>query len=401
MSAFSAAGCRMRQFFWKTERHIRGVKRQSCEEGHGAVYSTAQLIRENRLGKSLLVTDAGAGPWTERLRQILEDNDIPFSEWSGASASPTADDAEALAKYAEGEGCGCFIVLGGPETVDLAKAAAVRIVRVGKSIESMAGYGRVGRGTAPVIVIPTAAGSGRESLSRVSLGRSGGERISLEDRSLMPGFVICDPALIADTPRPLLARCVAEGLCLAIEAYISRYADENTRLWAGRAVRGFFEAAEPCWNSGGIVSHRSMLMEASRLAGYAASASGAGYAYAIAEAASGFGAPFDGVCAAALPLLLEKYGPRAASALASLSEQAGIKTEGTRSEKASALISSLRRLAFRINIPELSDPPEPERLAAAAALAASAVNPVWACPEILTAEDCGRILRAAYQDNNS
>ena len=111
MSVFESARCRAAQAFIRLGGGARSVKESVVEDGPGALFSAAQLIRSNRLRKPLLVSGPDAGPWLERLSQALEENDITFSLWSEASVPPTADDGESLRFFWAGEECDSFIAL--------------------------------------------------------------------------------------------------------------------------------------------------------------------------------------------------------------------------------------------------------------------------------------------------
>lgn len=397
MSLFEAARCRTAQAFMLLGGRTRSVREQVVEDGPGALFSVAQLVRSNRLRKPLLVTGPDAGPWRERLCQALEENDIAFSEWSGASDPPTADDAESLRFCWVGEECDSFIALGGPRTIDLVKAAAARAACASKTVMSMVGYRRVGRRTPTVIAIPTAAGSGAEALAWAAISDTEGNRFRLDDPALVPAMAVLDPALQADVSRPVLAACVMDGVCLAIEAYLSRCADERARLAAAEAVRAFFEAAEPCWNTGGTSLQRGRLLEGSRLAGYAASAAGGGYARALSEAAADVcHADLAAVCAVVLPTVLLKYEAHAVAELAALSDSAGVGADGTKAQRAAALIGRIKGMAFRMGLPDALEPVGQDVLAEIADIAAAVANPRWASPVVWTAADCERVLRAAF-----
>jgi len=396
MSMPETLRCRVRQAFLRPGR--RQGREPVVEDGPGALYSVPQLVRSERLSKPLLVAGPDAGPWADRLRQALEESDVALSVWSGEAAL-TVDDAEAASLQWDADRCDCFIAVGGPETIDLAKAAAARAVSGSRSVMDLIAAGRLGRRIPAVIAVPTAAGSGTEALSWMTVCDTEGRRYRLEDPALMPAFAVPDPALIADTPRPALASCVMNGICLASEAYISRYATDRTRSRASEAMWAFLEMAEPCWNSGGTVEQRIRLLEASRLAGLAASQAGAGYARALSEAyAAVTGTSFAEACAVILPAVLVKYGDHAAAELSELAAGAGVKASGTRRQRAEALIDRLCGLAFRIGLPETLEGAEPEALSEAADTAAATANPRWASPVVWTAEDCERVLRAAIQN---
>lgn len=402
MSFYETMRCRAAQAFLRLGGRGRPARVPVIEDGPGALFSVAQLIRAERLRKPLLVSGPDAGPWTERLCQSLEENDISYSVWSEAADPPTADDAEALRFYWVGAECDCFIALGGPRTIDLVKAAAARAAWPTKTVMAMVGARKVGRRTPPVIAVPTAAGAGAESLARATVADAEGNRFRLEDPVLIPAMAVLDPALLADTPRPVLAACVMDGVCLAAEAYLSRYADEKTRLAASEALRAFFEAAEPCWNNGGTPLQRGRLLEGSRLAGTAASSAGPGYARALSESAAAVcGIDYAAACAAILPTVLRKYDGRAVSELAALAESTGVADEGTKPQRAAALIGRIRGLAFRMGLPDTPEPPGPEAAAEIADIAAATANPRWACPAVWTAAELERVLRAAFEHSET
>ena len=394
MSMFAAARCRVRQAFYRLGRRGRTVREPVVEDGPGALYSVPQLVRSGRLGKPLLVIGPDTDPWAERLTQALDESDVPFSTWNGAAVPPTVDDGEALVAYWDSEECESFIALGGPETIDLVKAAAARAASGARSIMDLVGGARVGRRVPPVIAVPTAAGSGAETLCWATLADAEGNRFRLEDPALTPAYAAPDSTLLSDTPRPVVAACVMNGVCLAVEAYLSRYAGDEARAQAASSLRAFLASAEPCWNNGGTVPEREKLLEASRLAGLAASAAGGGYARALSEACAVVsGASFGEACAVLLPVVLEKYGNQAEAELAALASVTGVCDVGPRPERAAALIERLRSLAFRIGLPETIERMEPDMIPEIADLAAATANPRWACPVVWLAEDCERLLR--------
>lgn len=395
MSVLTTVGCRFRQVFFRAGYRMRPVREPEVEDGRGAIYSTAQLIRSNRLSRPLLVVGPDAGAWDERLRQALEESDLTLFVWDEVSELPTADDGERLRLFWDGKSCDCFLALGGPKTIDLVKAAAARAACRTRTIMGMVGHGRVGRKTPPVIAIPTVTGSGAESLAWATVSDDAGNRFRLEDSALTPAFAVLDPSLLADVSRDALAQSVMDGMCLAVEAYLSRYADETARTAAANAVKAFFDVAEPCWNSGGTLIQRGRLLEASRLAGRAASAAGGGYARALSEAMSVLDIPFGEACAVILPAVLVKYGNYAVSDLARLSEDAGVCAEGTKAEKAAALIRRIRGMAFRLGLPDTLEPLDADAAAEAADVAAATANPRWASPVVWTSEDLGRVIRTA------
>lgn len=397
MSFLTTVQCRARQALLRSAQRKTGpLDRQQVEEGPGAVFSVAQILRSNRLRKPLVAVGRGGEMWSERVTHALEESDLTYALWDDLERIPTVEEGEKLRRAWLGEGCDCFIALGDGAVLDLVKAAAAGTASRSRTILSLVGQGKLrGRKLPPVITIPVIAGSGAESAAWATVTDERGSRFVMEDRALAPAYVILDPELLADMPREDLARAIAGGVTLAAEAYLSGYGTDITRTLAAEALRDFLQAAEPCWNSGGTMRQRAMLLSASRKAGWAASAAGFGYVRALAhgiERVAGIGV--EDACAVILPECLEKYGNPARNALAALASASGAAEEGSREEKAAALIHRLRQMMFRLGLPETLEGIEGGMPAEIGDLAAAEANPRYAAPVVWTAEDCGEILRA-------
>lgn len=152
-----------------------------------------------RLGirRPLIVTDAGirASGVLERLRAVM-DASLGFEVYDGTPPNPTeAAVLDALARYRETEADG-IIAIGGGSSIDLGKAVALLATHPGPLIQYAAvegGAGRVTAAVAPLIAIPTTAGTGSE------VGR--GSVIVLNDGRKL-GFLspICCRRLRSATP---------------------------------------------------------------------------------------------------------------------------------------------------------------------------------------------------------
>lgn len=397
MSLITTASCRVRQALLRAKR--RGAKsvRPSVEEGAGSVFSVAQVLRSSRLHKPMVVVGSGADSGSERVIHALEESAFDFALWPQLPEEPTAEEGENLRLQWIREQCDCFIVVGDGAAIDITKAAAARAACRGKTIMNLVGRDKVRRKLPPVVAIPTVAGSGAETLARAEFSDGRGNRFAIQDPNIAPAFAILDPELIADAPRPALAEAAVSGLCLAVEAYLSGFGDDMARAAAADAVRGYLEAVEPCWNSGGTAVQRSILLTASRDAGEAASRAGFGYAAALSRSAAKVGGvSFGAACAAILPAVLEKYGNHAVGRLAALAELSGAAERDTsHPEKAAALIRRIRQLAFRIGLPDALEGLSRDGVNEVADLAAVEANPWYACPAVWPAADLAAVLRKA------
>ena len=392
MDMILTAWCRTAQAFARLTRSFRRAKKQVLETGNGAVFSLGQLLRDRQLKNPLVIVGAGESRTRYKLLKALDDNDIAYNVWEELPPLPTADDGERIALSIQSGGCDCLIALGDAAVLDIAKAAAARSVRRGRSILEMAGWRRVGRRRLPcVIAVPTVGGAGAESLSGAVVADVNGNRFYLEDESLLPPVAISDPDLLVDAPREKIAAEGMDGLCRAVEAFLAApYGDSGTKNLAAQAVELYLVSLEPCWNSGGTMRERADLLSASRLAGRAASAVGCGYIRSLilaAQTVSGVG--LADACAVLLPEILEKYGSQATDRLALLAVLADLSEEGGRMERAELVIRRIRAMAFRMGLPDRLESVTAEQTAEIADLAAATANPrrvspvVWSAKELL------------------
>lgn len=397
MSLTTTVICRVRQAVLRARRRSARPARPTVEEGAGSVFALGQILRTNRLHKPMVVVGHGADAWGERITAILEENDLSYSLWDMLPAVPTVDDGEKIRLQWIMDQCDCFVVLGDSAAIDMTKAAAARAACRNRAIPELVGRDKIRRKLPPVVAIPTTAGGGTETLARAEVMDAQGTRLVLEDASLAPDYAILDPELLADMTRQELAETAVDGICLAVEAYLSGYADDFARAAAADAVRGLLSAVEPCWNSGGTTDQRSALLSASRDVGVAASQAGFGYAAALSRSVERVrGEKRYTVCASILPTVLENYGNRAQVRLAELAELCGIAAEnGTHADKAGALIDRLRQLFFRIGLPERLELMPREAVREIADMAAADANPWYACPAVWTTSEFAAVLRRA------
>ena len=395
MSFIKTVQCRLRQAMLRPGRQITPSGLQTVEDGPGAVFSAAQMLRTNRLKKPLVVVGQGGELWVGRLTHALEESDVEFAVWDELPPDPTVEDAERLRRAWITEECDSFIALGDGAVVDAVKAASAGAAFRTRTILSLVGAGRIRKkNLPPVMAIPVVAGAGTESTSWATVADEQGGNFVLEDRALLPAYVILDPELLGQMTRETLARAVAEGLCLSVEAYLSGYGTDASRMLAAEALGELVQAAEPCWNSGGTMSQRSKLLSASHKAGTAATAAGVGYVRALSRSVQRVcGGRESEIAAVVLPAVMEKYGNTARRALASLASGAGIADSGTVSEKADALIQRLRQMTFLLGLPEYLENVSDSAAEEIADLAAAEANPRYACPVVWSADDLVAVIK--------
>jgi len=189
----------------------------------GALSLLGEEMTALGIERPLIVTDAGI-----RDAGLL---DLVLPEVSGAPtvfdqtpANPTETAVlAALDAYRSGE-CDGVIAVGGGSSIDLAKGVALLATHDGP-LEQYAlvlgGLARIGAEIAPLIVLPTTAGTGSEVGRGALLTLDDGRKLGFIGPAMIPDVAICDPELTMGLPAGLTAATGMDALTHCIETYIS------------------------------------------------------------------------------------------------------------------------------------------------------------------------------------
>ena len=219
--------------------------------GFGVLAELPEDLAALHVERSLVVTDRGisAAGLLERLYHALGTR--PRSVFHEVPSNPTEEAAlRALDQY-RSEGCHGLIGFGGGSPIDLAKAVALLAAHPGPLAQYAAiegGSARITDKVAPVIAIPTTAGTGSEVGRGSLMNLSDGRKVGLISPHLIPKRAICDPELTLVLPPRLTAATGMDALSHCIETFLSpRFnppADAIALDGAGRVVRYLERAVE-------------------------------------------------------------------------------------------------------------------------------------------------------------
>ncbi len=192
-------------------------------------YGAVQLLKEELealgVNRPMIVTDEGvrgAGLLEPVLSSIVQDPEPTiFDETPG---NPTEEVLEAaLALYGE-RGCDGLIGVGGGSSIDLAKGVALMATHeppLERYAAILGGVERIASDLAPVIAIPTTAGTGSEVGRAALLTLRDGRKLAFIAPNMIPRAAICDPELTLGLPRGLTAATGMDALTHCIETFLS------------------------------------------------------------------------------------------------------------------------------------------------------------------------------------
>lgn len=177
----------------------------------------------------VIIGESGAmikNGYLEKVQAGLARQDVSTVVFDNISPNPKSDQVDEAAKTAREKGIDFIVALGGGSTIDAAKAIALLTTNVGRCwdyMQSGSGGGvKPENPAAPLIAIPTTAGTGTEADQWAVINKSGGdEKISLGNDSTFPAISIVDPELMLTVPPRMTAYTGIDAFFHAVETFIS------------------------------------------------------------------------------------------------------------------------------------------------------------------------------------
>jgi alcohol dehydrogenase class IV len=274
--------------------------------GAGAISQAGPLAKE--FGRDALVTTGRDGKRAKRLLDALREVDVrpvPFA----VDGEPDLETVRRGVALARRERCDMVIGFGGGSALDSAKAIAAMLTNDGDILDylEVIGGGRaLSRPPAPLLAIPTTAGTGSE-VTRNAVLASPAHRVKVSLRSplMLAKVALVDPELTWDLPPELTASTGLDALTQLIEPYVSGRANPMTD---GLCVDGISRAARSlraAFEYGRSGTVRENMALASLFGGLALANAGLGAVHGLAGAIGGmFPAPHGAICAALLPKVM-------------------------------------------------------------------------------------------------
>jgi 4-hydroxybutyrate dehydrogenase len=323
----------------------------------GAVRTLPDALAGLGMKRPLLVSDRGlaATGLIDRIAGLCPSGAPQFLD---VPPNPTEAAVEAaLTAYRYG-GCDGVVAIGGGSPIDLAKGVALLAAHDGpleRYAAILGGLPLIGPGVAPVIAIPTTAGTGAEVGRAALLTLNDGRKLGFIGPHLIPRRAICDPELTLGLPAGLTAATGLDALSHCIETLLSpRYnppAEAIALDGAGRIWRNLERAV----HNGGDLGARTELMMGA-LEGGLTFQKGLGAVHALSHALGGLKEPslhHGTLNAILLPPVLRFNAGHVGDKLARLKAALGLAPQA---DLADAVASLNRRLGLPAGLKTLGVP---------------------------------------------
>ncbi len=187
-----------------------------------------QRLREEcvRVGiaKPLVISDAGvraAGVLDLALAAL---GDLPHAVFDATPSNPTEAAVRAAAAQYRAQGCDGLIAVGGGSSIDLAKGVAIAATHEGPlvgyaTIEG--GSAKISECVAPLIAVPTTAGTGSEVARGAILIVDDGRKLGFHSWHLLPQAALLDPELTVGLPPGLTAATGMDAIAHCLETFMA------------------------------------------------------------------------------------------------------------------------------------------------------------------------------------
>ena len=190
----------------------------------GAIRLLKQECERVGIRKPLIVTDAGvkAAGVLQKALDALEG--IPCAIYDQTPSNPTEAAVRAAAAVYGANGCDGLIAVGGGSSIDLAKGVAIAATHEGglKTYATIEGGSPlITKAVAPVIAVPTTAGTGSEVARGAIVIVDDGRKLGFHSWHLVPKTALLDPELTLGLPPFLTAATGMDAIAHCMETFMA------------------------------------------------------------------------------------------------------------------------------------------------------------------------------------
>jgi alcohol dehydrogenase class IV len=196
----------------------------AIEFGWGSLSKLPALLNGLNGTRALVVGDPGVlkAGIVERVNTTLAAAGIPAYAFTDVESDPDARSVDSGVKLAKSRECDVVVGVGGGSALDVAKAIGLMLTNPG-NIRDYSGIDKVQRAGAPVIAIPTTAGTGSEmTIWSVLSEKEKRVKFSVGSSLNCARIALLDPDLTVSLPPSVTAATGMDALTHALESYVNK-----------------------------------------------------------------------------------------------------------------------------------------------------------------------------------
>jgi 4-hydroxybutyrate dehydrogenase len=176
------------------------------------------------MAKPLVISDAGVRAAGVLDRALMALGSLPHAVFDATPSNPTEGAVHQAAAIYRSQRCDGLIAVGGGSSIDLAKGVAIAATHEGPlvgfaTIEG--GSPKISERVAPLIAVPTTAGTGSEVARGAILIVDDGRKLGFHSWHLMPRAALLDPELTVGLPPGLTAATGMDAIAHCMETFMA------------------------------------------------------------------------------------------------------------------------------------------------------------------------------------
>ncbi len=189
----------------------------------GAVKLLKQECERVGITRPLVVTDAGVRAAGVLQRALDALAGLEVAVYDQTPSNPTEAAVRAAAAMYKSQRCDGLVAVGGGSAIDCAKGVAIAATHEGPLVRYATiegGSPRITDQVAPLIAVPTTAGTGSEVARGAILIVDDGRKLGFHAWHIVPKAAICDPELTLGLPAGLTAATGMDAIAHCMETFM-------------------------------------------------------------------------------------------------------------------------------------------------------------------------------------
>lgn len=343
-----------------TLKNFRYEVPTAIEFGRGYVNTLAEHVKRLNGTNVLVVGDPGVlhAGIIQRIETPLVEAGIPFAIFTKVGTEATIESVDLGTEFAKERGCDLVVGVGGGSALDTAKAIGLMLKNPG-NIRDYIGIDLVPGPGAPVIAIPTTAGTGSE-MTRFSVlsDKMAQAKLSVGSMYNCPTLALCDPELTVSLPPHLTASTGMDALTHALESFVNKATQPISEALSLQSMKLIAKSLRLAVVQGESLEARHDMLLASTIAAMAFNTTRLGLAHALAiPLGAYFKIPHGVVNAILLPEVMKFNIIGNQGKFAQIARIFGEKVDGlSERQAAERAVEAIRQLNYDIGITQtLSD----------------------------------------------
>ena len=218
----------------------RFILNETSYHGSGAILSIKDEVKARALKKALVCSDPDLLKFgvTQKVLKVLDDASLEYVVYSDIKPNPTIENVQNGVKAYQEAKADYIIAVGGGSSIDTAKGIAIIVENPEYSdVRSLEGAVNTPKKCAPIIAVPTTAGTAAEvTINYVITDVEKNRKFVCVDPHDIPVVAIVDPDMMETMPKGLTAATGMDALTHAIEGYITKGAWELSDMFHIKAI---------------------------------------------------------------------------------------------------------------------------------------------------------------------